>query len=460
MAIDRNIDPTIINRIASFVATLTYKDIPVEVVDCTKRFLADTCAVSLAGRVSPSTNGIIESAKLWNENNTGPARVFGDPDVKLTPANAAFVNGYKAHCLEWDALHEEAISIGFCTPVGALLAECEVREISGEELITALAAAVEFFTILGLSSGSTATFFRPSAGGTLSAALAIARVRKYSVEMTKNTLGLAYSLAGGTMQAHWEGVATLAMQVGAGSRSAIYAADMAGAGIAAPVDIFTGKFGFYSIFESAGNFAELSKDLGNKWRIPETSYKPFPCGRATHGVLTVLKTLKEANNLDPDVIKFIKVTAPPLISVLVDRPIKEEMSPGYARLCLPFILSMYAYHGDIDPSAFSDPVRPTKRGLDLASKLEICVAENAPTNTLAPIDVQITMNDGQRYEQHCKNPWGAPGNPFTEADLVKKIEKCLMHDGKTQISAQQFVSAFFEIEKYSSVHSLIDEIYN
>ena len=459
MTASRNIDSTLIDRLAEFGANISFADIPAHVIDATKDFLADTCAVTIAGQVSPSTAPIVQAAKIWDGDQVGTAQVFGQPQVQLSPANAAFVNGYKAHCLEWDSLHEEAISIGFCTPVGALLAECEVRDVTGEDFLAALVAAAEFFTLLGLSSGSTATFFRPSAGGTISAALAIARIRNYSVELTRQTLGLAYSLAGGTMQAHWEGTSALSMQVGAGSRSAIYAADLAESGIAAPLDIFTGKFGFFSIFERMGNFAQLSEDLGKVWRIPETAYKPFPCGRATHGVLTVLRDMKHAGTLDPDEIVKIIVTAPPLISVLVDREIKEKMSPGYARLCLPFIIPMFAYHGDIDPRAFTDPVKPTARGLALAKKLEIRVIDGAPANTLSPVEVDILMNDGARHTAACDAPWGSNAKPFSEDDLLEKITKCLGYAEMT-ISPDDFARIFQVFETHTNVSDALTQIYS
>ena len=31
--------------------------------------------------------------------------------------------------------------------------------------------------------------------------------------------------------------------------------------------------------------APVLRDLGKVWRISEVAHKPFPCGRATHGVL-------------------------------------------------------------------------------------------------------------------------------------------------------------------------------
>lgn len=458
MAQARKIDSTQIDFLADFSSTLSFVDIPKPVIDAAKRFLADTCAVAIASKVAPSTEAIIKTAKQWDGGANGTARVLGEKDLLLTPANAAFVNGYKAHCLEWDALHEDGIAIAFCTPIGALHAECESREVSGKRFLSAVIAAAEFFILLGLGSGSTANFFRPSAGGTISAAIAIAHIRNYSPEMTKRTIGLAYSLASGTMQAHWEGVATLAMQVGTAARNAIYAADLAANDIAAPSDIFSGRFGFYSIFEKPGNFNQRLKGLGTNWHLPEVAYKPFPCGRATQGVLTMLREMNTEGDIHHARIETINVIAPPLISVLVNRPIKPEMSPSYARLCLPYILALYLSDGENNPCKFGNIVRPTDQEYSIANKLNFITNQQLASNILAPIEMTINMRDGKTLHQVCQSPWGAPDNPFTDRHLLEKIEKCLEY-GTLNATPENFLSQFLQLEHSSDLKTATNLLY-
>ena len=458
MSLERKIDSSLIDTLADFSVGCSYDSMPAPVVNVAKRFIADTCACAIAGRVAPSYEAIIKSALLWNGGASGTASVIGDATTKLTPANAAFVNGYKAHCLEWDALHEEGIAIAFCTPVGALLAECDGNEISGKRFLSAIIIAAEFFIQLGLSSGSTARFFRPSAGGTISAALAVAHLRGYSHDLTKRTIGLAYSLASGTMQAHWEGVSTLAMQVGVAARNAIYAADLAANGIEAPVDIFTGRFGFFSIFEEAGTIEDGLTQLGSVWHLPEVAYKPFPCGRATQGVLTILRGLKSTAEISPDSIQSISVTAPALISVLVGRPIRPEMSPSYARLCLQYIVALYLQYGEIDPRRFTNSTQPTKQSLALANKVKLTVDSSLPSNVLTPINVCVEMQDGTQHEHTCVDVWGAPSSTFNDDDLVDKIRQCLAL-GKLKTSAETFLNTFLRLEKSGDVASQIENLY-
>ncbi len=458
MPLERKIDSSQIDALAQFSVDYSYEKIPTSIINVAKRFIADTCAVAIAGRVAPSHEAIIKTAHQWNGGAVGTACIIGDTKIELTPANAAFVNGYKAHCLEWDSLHEEGIAIAFCTPVGAVLAECEGKEIPGTRVLSAVTIAAEFFIQLGLKSGSTARFFRPSAGGAISAALAIAHLRGYSHELTKRTIGLAYSLASGTMQAHWEGVATLAMQVGIAAKNAIYAADLAANGIEAPVDIFTGRFGFFSIFEEAGTFEEGLAQLGNVWHLPEVAYKPFPCGRATQGVLTILRGLKSNAAISPDEIQSIKVTAPALISVLVNRPIQAEMSPSYARLCLQYIVALYLQYGEIDPRKFTNNTQASKQSLALADKVELTVDPSLPDNILTPINVNIETKDGKQYEQTCVDVWGAPASTFNDDDLIDKINRCLSL-GELKTEGVNFLATFLQLDKTQNAASQIRKLY-
>ncbi len=458
MPLERKIESGQIDALAKFSVDFSYEKIPAQVIDVAKRFIADTCAVAIAGRVAPSHEAIVKTAQQWNGGAAGNACIIGDAAIRLTPANAAFVNGYKAHCLEWDSLHEEAVAIAFCTPVGALLAECQDKEISGTRFLSAIVVATEFFIQLGLTSGSTARFFRPSAGGAISAALSVAHIRGYSHELTKRTIGLAYSLASGTMQAHWEGVATLAMQVGIAAKNAIYAADLAANGIEAPVDIFTGRFGFFPTFEEPGTIDEGLAQLGSVWHLPEVAYKPFPCGRATQGVLTILRGLKSTTQISPDAIQSIDVTAPPLISVLVNRPIQPEMSPSYARLCLQYIVALYLQYGEIDPRRFTGVTQPTKQDLAIAEKVKLSVDESLPTNILTPINVRVEMHDGTRHEETCVDVWGAPSSTFSDDDLMDKISRCLSL-GDLKTDGANFFETFLQLEKSDDVASEIQQLY-
>ena len=80
------------------------------------------------------------------------------------------------------------------------------------------------------------------------------------------------------------------------------------------------------LFEE-GDLARYTSALG-AWRIAELSVKPFPSGRASHAALQAVANL----GLHREDLVALTVGMPPLIRHLVDRPMRPEMTPAYAKI--------------------------------------------------------------------------------------------------------------------------------
>ena len=97
------------------------------------------------------------------------------------------------------------------------------------------------------------------------------------------------------MQAHVDGGIMLAMQMGFNARNAVVAVDMAERGLDRTglrfwkaSSVFSGcSRATYDLRSQLGN---ARKGFGESRRL---AHKPFPSGRATHGVLDGLLTLKQ-----------------------------------------------------------------------------------------------------------------------------------------------------------------------
>jgi 2-methylcitrate dehydratase PrpD len=257
--------------------------LPPQVRADAERLLADTSAVGAAGAVSP------EAAKLLGAvNNWGigiDARLLSGGTAPA-PA-AAFFNGFAIHCLEWDAVHEPAVVHALSVVTAALLAASDRAGGSDPEtFLTALAVGVDVASGLGLSATGPMRFFRPATAGVIGAALAVARLDGCTRTQMADVLGLAYSFAGGTMQAHVEASVALPLQIGRAAQAAVQAVDLVKAGMDGPHDVLEGPFGYHALIEPL----DLSRYTpGAPWRISEVSIKPFPSGRASHGALGALQ---------------------------------------------------------------------------------------------------------------------------------------------------------------------------
>jgi 2-methylcitrate dehydratase PrpD len=174
----------------------------------TARLLADTLVVGAAGSMAPGAQGVLAAARGWGAGED--ARLLGTPG-RLPAAGAAFVNAFRIHCLEWDAVHEPAVVHALSVVTAALGAS--IDRLGGcdlEDALVALAIGVDIASGVGVAATSPVRFFRPATAGCIGAALAVARIER--IAQIEDVLGLAYSFCAGTMQAHVEGSIALPLQ--------------------------------------------------------------------------------------------------------------------------------------------------------------------------------------------------------------------------------------------------------
>ncbi len=354
------------------------------------RLLADTLAVMAAGAASDEARRLAQAVR--------------DP---------AFCNGFAIHCLEWDAVHEPAVVHAMSVVTAALLAASHRAGGSdADAFLTALAVGVDIASGLGLAATGPMRFFRPATAGVIGAALAVARLEGLSRAQLADVLGLAYSFAGGTMQAHTEASIALPLQIGRAAQAAVQAVDLVKAGMDGPHDALEGPFGYAALIEPL-DLSRYTATLGQIWRISEVSIKPYPSGRASHAALGALQDMA----LAADSVESIELFAPPLIQRLVGRPYLADAPMSHNRLCLAFLAPLMLRDGHIDPR-----VRTTIPAL--AERVRVTLDGNADGNALSPQRLVVTLKDGRRLERHIAANPGSPEAPLSPAALAAKYELC------------------------------------
>lgn len=384
--------------------------LPEAVRDDSLRLLADTLAVGAAAQGAPGVEAVSAIAAGFG---TGPeARVLGT-GARLPASSAAFVNGFRIHCLEWDAVHEPAVVHALSVVTAALGAAIDRHGgCDPDEALSALAVGVEVAAGLGVAADSPLSFFRPATAGLIGAAIAVARLDGAPLA---DALGLAYSQCAGTMQAHVEGSIALPFQIANAARAAIVASDLAQASFAAPHDVLEGPFGYFRLFDT-GALSRCTATLGEAWRISEVSVKPFPCGRASHAVLGSLADWK----VNAGEVAAVEAWVPPLIHRLVGRPLLPVMTPAYARLCLPLLAALMITDGLIDPHRFTPATFADRAIRELAGKVVVNVDGNGDPNAMSPQRVRVTMTDGRILERVVPDTLGSPGMPLDSRQAEAK----------------------------------------
>jgi 2-methylcitrate dehydratase PrpD len=340
------------------------------------------------------------------------ARLIGSSERLPAPA-AAFVNGYRIHCLEWDAVHEPAVVHALSTVVAALGAVIDRRGgCDPEAALAALGVGVDVAAGLGLAADSPLTFFRPATAGIVGAALAVARIDDAPLD---DTLGLAVSSAAGTMQAHVEGLATLPFQIANAARAAVTASDLARFGFPGPKDPLEGQYGYFRLFDS-GDLTRYTRDLAKVWRISEVSVKPFPSGRASHGMLGAIFD----RGLRAQDVQTLEMFVPPLVHRLIGRQFRADMTPAYARLCGPLLAALALRDGVIDPRCFTTETFADPALAELARRITITIDDNPDPNALSPQRMVVNAADG-RILVDIPHTLGSPESPLTPAEARAKL---------------------------------------
>lgn len=380
-------------------------------------FLGDTLAGGAAGAASDEAQSMLTAVQAWGTGDE--ARLLGSTSCLPAPS-AAWFNAFAIHCLEWDAVHEAAVVHALSVVTGALLASADrLGGCDPEAFLTALAVGVDIASGMGIAATGAMQFFRPATAGLIGAALAVARLEGIAEQKFPDILGLAYSQAAGTMQAHVEASIALPLQIANAARSAITAVDLVRAGMNGPHDPLEGPFGYFKLFEP-GDLARYTDDLGKSWLIENVSTKPFPSGRASHGILGAIDIMLRDGSLNGADVVAVDIAAPPLIHRLVGRPYKTDMTPGYARLCLPFLVPLMLRDHIIDPRCFT-PQEFTNPALqNLGQKVTVRIDDNPDQNALAPQRLSLLLADGSTVNRDITGNLGSPAFPMSEAQTQAK----------------------------------------
>ena len=231
-------------------------------------FLHDTLAVGVAGARAPYADQVARAVSGWGVASEPGALVLRRGPTGLPPAGAAFLNAFQIHGQEFDAVHESAVVHPMATVVAVLLAELAGPDADGgEAVLTALCAGVDVVVGLGLAARSPLKFFRPATAGVFGSVAALARLKRLPIGVALDAFGTALAFAGGTMQAHVEGLPTLPLQIAAAARSAVQAVDLAQEGLPGPRDPIDGLFGYLALFEDLSDAPAMLAALPHARRI-------------------------------------------------------------------------------------------------------------------------------------------------------------------------------------------------
>lgn len=421
-----------------------YEDLPPSAVDITKRFVLDALGVGIAGSVSSEAAKISTVVRAWGGRPDSSLLAFGD---KVPPHSAALANAVLFHALDFDDTHDGAVIHGYVTNLAAGLAVAEkLANTTGKEFILALNLGLDLTYRLGLAIGATpafgkndVNFVRSAVCGVFGASLVASKLKGLSAEAIHNAFGIALSQIGGTRQVVVDSAMTKRFQPAFMAAAGLLSTELSEAGIGGCREVFEGKYGYFNIYWN-GAYAreELTRDLGRHFEGINTSFKPYPCCRYTHGGIDGTLECMRKNDLSLFSVRNIEVhvTRQPFFDV-VSRPLLLTENPTMdGQFSIPYTVASAAMDGYVFLDSFyPQTVRDPKR-VEFAKRVKVVRdLEVGDPKILGPVRVAIDTSAG-RFATEILHFKGSPENPMPWEECITKFRRCCRHAG-AKISEDQ-----------------------
>lgn len=290
-------------ELGRFAADLTIDDVPAEVLDKLRCNVLHNLACAMGAHTAGDA--------LWagvRDRRPAEATLLCDGD-RVAGEHAAFVNAAVMHTRAQDDTHFAAKThVGSAVmPAAYAIAERDGR--SGAAFATAVIAGCEVAAAVGerLAAPSTARGFRATpVFGTLGAAAASASLLGLDAEATADAIAIASSFSSGLNQMWIDGTSEYRLELGMAARNGMVAAQLAASGFHGAAHWYEGDAGFARAFAGEEDAAAGPWELGERWRLLDVTYKPYPVCAITQSPVQVAIDLAAEHDLAPDAISAVR----------------------------------------------------------------------------------------------------------------------------------------------------------
>ena len=461
-----------------------FSDIPGEVVDQTKRIVLDTIGCALGGYSTEI--GKMSVALIRSLGGTPESTVLVSGD-KTSCANAAFANTKMAYALDFDDSFLGSPHFATLT-VMASLAVSESEEATGKDFLLGVVLGYDIAARIGRAmslhyAARTGNIEPPKVSGfswwTFGAAAAAGKVLRLGREQMLHALGIAganapmpsrrkclqYGIEGEPLPSLKYFDSGWAAQVG------VTAALCARIGFTGFPTIIDGEDGFWRMCgASECRFDLIEENLGERWYVMDSSFKPYPCCRFLHHPMYLLARLVEKHKIRPRDIKSIKVKVIPLI--LESSHLLSLQPKGIIDLqfSLPYNMAMIALGRKPSPSWHSlerldSEVKDLMNKIviepsEIASKAFAQTTEQHEFFKRIPTSIEV-ITRSEKFTDSTEYTKGDPWDPKTamsNEELEDKFRTNAFHASSDSIvwkkKIEKAIEAISNLEKLKNIRDL------
>jgi len=420
--------PEYTRELVEFLHALTPEQLPAEVMDRARYFLLDYLSVALRGSQEESARCV--QRMIRRTGATGCSKVIGT-ELRTQPALAAFANGAASHGIEQDDTHSGgSIHLGTTMYSVALALAEAMPDLTSNDFLCAVVAGYEAAARIAMAvqpKEHYALGFHPTETcGVFGAAITASRLLGLTAAQTQSAVGIAGSMAAGSMEFLAEGAWTKRIHPGLAAQNGIQAALLAQEGFIGPLHILEGRDGFLHGYSRHPLAGRLTDGLGESFEILRTAVKPHACCRYMQGPIDAILQIMHEHTIDAARITTIEIAMLEAGWGIVCEPCAKKYQPESivdAQFSMPFGAAVAVLCGAAGLDQFTaEYIRsPAVKGLmgKVVLMKDARLEETFPREW--PARVTIETADGRRYEKSVRYPKGDPENPLTWDEMAAKF---------------------------------------
>lgn len=451
MNLDRRAVSSPTREIASWVANLSYADLPARTREVARCAILDTVGCGVYGFNTPWAKMLLAWARAGGSK--AECTVWGEAAPGLRPADAALVNGTASHAFELDDYHNAKVHPG-AVVVPAALAMAEKLDAKGERVVTAIAGGYEVMIRSSLALNPSAARLRgwhlTGVCGPFGAAAACASLLGLGVEQTAWALGLAGTQGAGLWAFNADGTMSKRLHAGKAAHSGVLAAELAALGFTGPTRIYEfDDGGVLKAFSDASDPAPLTQGLGDVYHLDATAIKPYSCCGSAHSYVDAALALRRKLGAPWNPDRRVRVG----LGKVVDVQCGFVYAPGSAlnaQMSLRYVVAAALMEGQVLPPQFSDEKLADPALTALAGRFELVhdpeLDKLYPAHFAGWVAAEVS---GDWVRVDVRDPSGSPASPIDAEGITEKFRGI-----NPRLPVDAIADVTLNIERHS-VHELL-----
>jgi 2-methylcitrate dehydratase PrpD len=450
--VSRSVGGSASGRAVTWAWNLAHRPPPPTARDAAARHILDALGCAVGAARSGAVGRVLSVSH--RTSGWGPATLL-DGTGTVTVEDAALGNGILVHCLDFDDTHAASLVHVSAAVLPATLAAAEQVEATGMDLLGAYLAGAEIACRLGAAAdgGFHRRGFQPTAlVGVSASALAVSWLRELDPHVAQHAVGIAGSLAAGSMEFLHSDATTKQLHPGLAARNALLAVDLATAGATGPPEAWEGSDGLFASYaELRVEADELVDGLGSRWETERVGIKRYPCCHLAHSSIDAARSLAADGVSAADVEDLVVVVHPDAAGITCEPfPAGQAAThPGAdaradpdteyeARFSLPWCVAVALIDGVVDGRTFEPTAVRRPDVLALAARVRCELADRPhAAATDQPGHLRVRLSDGETLVVMAPGGLGGPDHPVDDDELVAKfVLNCGGHDDARPVAAR------------------------